>query len=315
MYKDKSVAVVVPCYNEEKLISRVIETMPGFVDHIVCVDDMSLDRTVEIIEKHRLNQPERVVLIRLPENEGVGGAIAAGYRWARDHGIDATAVMAGDAQMDPADLPALLDPVVAGEVDYSKGNRLFTGEAWKTIPRMRYIGNSLLSMLSKIASGYWHVADSQTGYTVANAAVLKTLDLDSIYKRYGMPNDMLVKLNVYNFRVRDVPIRPVYGIGEASGIRPIRIVPRLAALMLRLFGYRMLQKYIIRDFHPLVIFYLSGILLLTAGILIGLYVAIRSMFTFVGDNTPLFAAFLIIMGWQSVLFAMWFDMEHNKHLR
>jgi glycosyltransferase involved in cell wall biosynthesis len=315
MYKDKSVAVVVPCYNEEKLISRVIETMPDFVDYIVCVDDMSLDRTVKVIEKYHLSQPERVVLIRLPENEGVGGAIAAGYRWARDQGIDATAVMAGDAQMDPTDLPALLDPVVTGEVDYSKGNRLFTGEAWKTIPRMRYIGNSLLSMLSKIASGYWHVADSQTGYTVTNAAVLKTLDLDSIYKRYGMPNDMLVKLNVYNFRVRDVPIRPVYGIGEASGIRPIRIVPRLAALMLRLFGYRMLQKYVIRDFHPLVIFYLSGILLLSAGILIGLYVAIRSMFTFVGDNTPLFAAFLIIMGWQSVLFAMWFDMEHNKHLR
>lgn len=315
MYKGKSVAVVVPCYNEEKLISRVIDTMPDFVDYIVCVDDVSRDRTVEVIEGLRKAQPDRVVLIRLPENEGVGGAISAGYRWARDRNIDATAVMAGDAQMDPADLPALLDPVVAGDVDYSKGNRLFTGEAWKTIPRVRYIGNSLLSMLTKIASGYWHVADSQTGYTVANLAVLKTLDLDGIYKRYGMPNDMLVKLNIYNFRVRDVPIRPVYGIGEASGIRPIRLVPKLSMLLLRLFGYRMVQKYIIRDFHPLIIFYLSGFLLLFFGLLTGAYVAVRSVFGFVGDNTPLFAAFLIIMGWQSVLFAMWFDMEHNKHLR
>jgi glycosyltransferase involved in cell wall biosynthesis len=316
MYKDKTVAVVVPCYNEEKLIARVIGTMPDFVDHIVCVDDQSRDRTCAIIEEHVAAQPGRVVLIRLPQNEGVGGAIAAGYRWARDEGIDATAVMAGDAQMDPGDLHTLLDPVVAGEVDYAKGNRLFTGEAWMKIPRVRYIGNSLLSMLTKIASGYWHVADSQTGYTVANLNVLKTIDLGGIYKRYGMPNDMLVKLNIYNFRVCDIPIKPVYGIGEESGIRPIRLVPHLSLLLLRLFGHRMLQKYVIRDFHPLVLFYFTGVVLLTLGFLFGLYVVGYRLFVgSVGDNTPLFTAFLLIMGWQSMLFAMWFDMEMNRHLK
>ena len=316
MYKSKTVAVVVPCYNEERLISRVIETMPDFVDHIVCVDDQSRDRTVEIVESYAAAQPGRVVLVRLPQNEGVGGAIAAGYRWARDHGIDATAVMAGDAQMDPDDLPALLDPVVAGEVDYAKGNRLFTGEAWKIIPRVRYIGNSLLSLLTKIASGYWHVADSQTGYTVATHKVLKTLDLDDIYKRYGMPNDVLVKLNIYDFRVRDIPIKPIYGIGEKSGIKPIRLVPKLSLLLLRLFGYRMLHKYVIRDFHPLLLFYLTGFVLLFFGVLTGLYVTIHRLFIgSVGDNTPLFTAFLMLMGWQSVMFAMWLDMEMNKHLR
>ena len=316
MYKEKSVAVVVPCHNEEKLIGRVIETMPNFVDYIVCVDDRSTDRTAEIIKNYAEAQPERVVLIQLNPNEGVGGAIAAGYRWARDHNIDATAVMAGDAQMDPADLPALLDPIVSGEVDYTKGNRLFTGEAWNKIPRVRYIGNSLLSMLTKIASGYWHVADSQTGYTVANLRVLKTLNLDEIYKRYGMPNDVLVKLNIYNFRVRDVPVKPVYGIGETSGIRPIRLVPRLSLLLLRLFGYRLLQKYVIRDFHPLVLFYLTGAALLGLGLAFGLFVL--SYRLFIGsleDNTPLFTAFLILMGWQSILFAMWFDMEVNKDLK
>lgn len=316
MYKSKSVAVVVPCYNEEKLIGRVIETMPDFVDHIVCVDDQSRDRTVEIVEGYAAAQPGRVILLRLPQNEGVGGAIAAGYRWARDHAIDATAVMAGDAQMDPDDLPALLDPVVAGEIDYSKGNRLFTGEAWKIIPRVRYIGNSLLSMLTKIASGYWHVADSQTGYTVANLKVLKTLDLDDIYKRYGMPNDMLVKLNISDFRVRDVPIKPIYGIGEQSGIRPIRLVPKLSLLLLRLFGHRLLHKYIIRDFHPLVLFYCTGFMLLALGFVAGFYVAGYRLFVgTVADNTPLFTAFLLLMGWQSVMFAMWLDMEVNKHLK
>lgn len=316
MYKSKSVAVVVPCYNEEKLIARVIETMPDFVDHIVCVDDQSRDRTVEIVEGYAAKQPGRVILIRLAQNEGVGGAIAAGYRWARDNSIDATAVMAGDAQMDPDDLPALLDPVVAGETDYSKGNRLFTGEAWKIIPRVRYIGNSLLSMLTKIASGYWHVADSQTGYTVANLKVLKTLNLDDIYKRYGMPNDMLVKLNISDFRVRDIPIKPIYGIGEQSGIRPFRLVPRLSLLLLRLFGYRMLHKYVIRDFHPLVLFYATGLLLLILGALSSAYVVSHRLFVgTVADNTPLFTAFLLLMGWQSTMFAMWLDMEVNKHLK
>lgn len=290
--------------------------MPDFVDFIVCVDDCSKDKTVEVIAGYQQRQPDRVILIRLEQNEGVGGAIAAGYRWARDKGVDATAVMAGDAQMDPADLPALLDPIVADDVDYTKGNRLFTGEAWNNIPRVRYIGNGFLSMLTKIASGYWHVADSQTGYTVANLHVLQTIDLDDIYKRYGMPNDMLVKLNVYDFRVRDVPIKPIYGIGEKSGIRPIRLIPKLSMLMVRLFLYRMLQKYIIRDFHPLILFYATGFASLFIGLATGLYVVTYRLFVgSVGDNTPLFSAFLILMGWQSILFAMWFDMETNRHLK
>ncbi len=306
-------AVVVPCYNEEKLVGRVIDTMPAFVDHIICVDDASTDRTPQIIRDYAARQSGRVILIELGVNQGVGGAIAAGYKWARDHSVDATAVMAGDAQMDPADLPALLDPVVAGEVDYAKGNRLVTREAWQKIPHLRYIGNGLLSMLTKIASGYWHVADSQTGYTVANLSVLRMIDLDGIYKRYGMPNDMLVTLNIYNFRVRDIQVRPIYGIGETSGIRPLRLVPRLALLLLRLFGYRMFEKYVIRDFHPLVLFYFTGAFLLCLGLLFGVYVVAYRLFVgSLADNTPLFTAFLLIMGWNSILFAMWFDMEFEQ---
>ena len=213
MYRDKSVAVVVPAYNEEHLIGRVIETMPELVDKIVIVNDKSTDRTSEVVRGYVDGAPGRVVLIDLDENQGVGGAIAAGYKWARDHEMALTAVMAGDAQMDGGDLPALLDPIVDGHADYTKGNRLFYGNAWKMIPRVRYLGNSGLSLMTKVASGYWQVADSQTGYTVASLDVLKTLDLDGIYKRYGMPNDMLVKLNVYDFRIRDVPVKPVYNGG------------------------------------------------------------------------------------------------------
>lgn len=304
-----------PAHNEEKLIGRVIETMPDFVDKIVVVDDCSQDQTRAIVTGYA-ETGERVVLLSLPQNQGVGGAIAAGYKWCRDHEIDATAVMAGDGQMDPADLPALLDPIVAGEVDYTKGNRLISGEAWQTMPRVRYLGNAALSLLTKIASGYWHIADSQTGYTVANLRVLKTIDPDLIYKRYGMPNDMLVRLNIYNFRVRDVEIKPVYNIGEASGIQPIRMIPRLALFVLRLFLKRMVQKYIIRDFHPLVFFYAVGGLLLPAGLLFGLYLFLVRLLS--GPVTPtsaLFAMFLFISGLQFLLFAMWFDMEYNQDLR
>jgi len=316
MYKGKTIAVVVPAYNEEKLIGRVLETMPDFVDKIVVVDDCSQDHTSAIVERYAENMNGRVELIRLRENLGVGGAIAEGYKWCRDHEIDVTAVMAGDAQMDPADLPALLDPVVAGEVDYAKGNRLISGEAWKKIPRVRYLGNAGLSLLTKIASGYWHIADSQSGYTAASLRVLQTINPDNIYRRYGMPNDMLVRLNIYNFRVRDVEIRPVYGIGEKSGIRPLRSIPRLAWFMFRLFIWRMVQKYVIRDFHPLIFFYMAGFSL--AVLCIPLSVRLLWYWATYGHIPPINALtlmFCAITGLQLLLFAMWFDMDYNKNLK
>ncbi|MBN1661658.1 MAG: glycosyltransferase family 2 protein [Anaerolineae bacterium] len=316
MYKDKTVAVVVPAYNEEVLIGRVIETMPEFVDKIIVVDDCSQDHTCATVESYLPRMNGRLELISLPVNQGVGGAIAAGYKWCRDQAIDVTAVMAGDGQMDPADLPALLDPVVAGEVDYAKGNRLISGEAWQKIPRRRYLGNAGLSLLTKIASGYWHIADSQTGYTATNLRVLTTINPDLIYKRYGMPNDMLVRLNIYNFRVRDVHVHPVYGIGEKSGINPIRMIPRLSWFMLRLFIRRMVQKYIIRDFHPLIFFYFFGFALLALCVPLG--ARVFYMWGATGHIPPINSMAVMlcsIIGLQFLLFAMWFDMESNRDLR
>lgn len=314
MYKGKAIGVVVPAYNEEKLISRVIDTMPVFVDKIVIVDDCSKDNTTLVVQSYVNKHPDRVVLIRHEVNQGVGGAIATGYKWCRDQKIDATAIMAGDAQMDPNDLPALLDPVVNNEVDYSKGNRLISGEAWGKIPHVRYLGNAMLSLLTKVASGYWHIADSQTGYTVANLKVLQTIDLNGIYKRYGMPNDMLVKLNIFNFRVSDVEIKPIYGIGEKSGINPLRMIPKLAWQMSKFFLYRMIQKYIIRDFHPLVFFYLTGFIMFLCGLILGLYLFVYRIFIGgVEATSTIMAVFLFITGMQSLFFAMWFDMDYNKY--
>jgi glycosyltransferase involved in cell wall biosynthesis len=316
MYRDHTVAVVVPAYNEETLIVRVIETMPDYIDQIVVVDDASQDGTAKTVNRYLAQMGKRLLLIQHRTNQGVGGAIATGYKWCCAHGVDAVVVMAGDAQMDPNDLPNLLDPVVSEEVDYAKGNRLFTGDAWNQIPKVRYLGNSAMSLLTKIASGYWYVADSQSGYTAINSKALKTINWDRMYKRYGQPNDLLVRLNVYNFRVRDVPVKPVYGIGEKSGVRPLRMIPRLSWLLFKLFLYRMVQKYVIRDFHPLVFFYLMGAISFILGLLFGLYLVLYRLFVGpVASTSALFAVFLFVSGLQSVFFAMWFDMEYNKGLR
>jgi glycosyltransferase involved in cell wall biosynthesis len=316
MLFNQRLAVVVPCYNEQVLIRRVIETMPDSVDRIFVVDDKSTDDTARVVQEYLDKAPERIVLIRHAENQGVGGAIASGYKAALAERFDVTVVMAGDAQMDPAELPAIVDPVARGECDYTKGNRLFSGEAWEMIPRVRYLGNAMLSLLTKIASGYWHVADSQSGYAAIGLKALETIDWDQMYKRYGQPNDLLVRLNIHGLRVRDVPIRPIYGIGEKSGIRPLRMIPRLAMLLHRLFWYRMVQKYVIRDFHPLLFFYTFGIALFTPGLLLGLYLFFKRIIEGpIAVTSAMFAVFLFITGLQLLLFAMWMDMENNRHLR
>ena len=129
--------------------------------------------------------------------------------------------------MDPNDLEKIIDPVASGDADYSKGNRLFYGDAWNMIPRLRYMGNSFLSLMTKIASGYWHIADSQSGYTAISLTVLKRITLNEIYKGYGMPNDLLIKLNQFDFKVRDVHIKPVYNRqkSEESRVKTGRIHP------------------------------------------------------------------------------------------
>jgi hypothetical protein len=224
--------------------------------------------------------------------------------------------MAADGQMDPDDLETLVRAVASGECDYAKANRLFTGQAWRLIPRTRYLGNAVLSFLTKIASGYWHVADSQSGYTAVNLETLKLLDLERIYRRYGFPNDMLVHLNVWNRRVRDYPSRPIYGVGERSGIKLRSVIPRISWLLVKAFFWRMGAKYVIRDFHPLVLFYMLGLFLFLAGVALGLLeTALRIAGNPIPFATIVLVALFVISGLQLLLFAMWFDMESNKELR
>jgi glycosyltransferase involved in cell wall biosynthesis len=315
MYRDKKIGIVVPAYNEETQIERTLRTMPDWVDRIIVVDDASPDRTSAVVQG-LASGDARILLIRHQSNRGVGGSISSGYVWCRENDIDIAVVMAGDGQMDPADLPVLLDPVVEDRTDYTKGNRLVTGEAWKRIPHARYLGNSALTFLTKIASGYWHVTDSQTGYTALNKRALHLLPLEDIYPRYGMPNDFLVTLNIYNMRVMDIPVNPIYGIGEKSGIKYSHAVCYLSLLLLRLFCKRMVQKYIIRDFHPLIFFYTFGTALLVPGLVFGMDLLLTRIFAKpVAATSALFAVFMLVSGLQLLLFGMLFDMEANRDLK
>ena len=315
MYKDHTVCSVIPAFNEAVQIGKVLETMPDYVDKIVVVDDNSTDNMAEIVLEYQ-KKNNKIELLQHKTNQGVGGAIASGYKYARDNNFDLAVVMAGDGQMAPDDLPLLLEPVAQKKADYSKGNRLITGEAYKKIPKVRYFGNAFLSLLTKIASGYWQIADSQSGYTVINKKALHTIDWDKMYKRYGQPNDLLVRLNVYNFKIADVPIEPVYNIGEKSGIKIKKVIFTIGWLLIKMFLWRMKEKYIIRDFHPLIFFYALGGMFGFATVVLFCRVF---YYWFLTNHIPPINALAAMFSFMSTslftLFGMWFDMEYNKHLK
>ena len=220
MIESARIAVVVPAFNEAGWIAETVETLPDFVDHVLVVDDASSDATSAVA---RAARSTRVEVIRHAENRGVGAAIITGYRRARALGADVVAVMAGDGQMDPADLPAVLRPILAGDADYVKGNRLLHPGVFRTMPPARLAGTAVLAWLTRHAAGLPSLGDSQCGYTAISAAAIDALDLDAIWPRYGYPNDLLGALALERLRVAEVVVRPVYR-GEASGLRARHLV-------------------------------------------------------------------------------------------
>jgi glycosyltransferase involved in cell wall biosynthesis len=208
------VAVVIPAFCEEKLIGRTIASMPCFVDAIYVVDDGSPDATSEAA---RSTQDARLRVIVHEENRGVGAAIVTGYRAALAEQADAVVVMAGDAQMDPADLPALLAPLTAGQADYVKGNR-FRSRERRQMPALRRLAGKVLSWVTRLASGL-DVDDCQCGYTVISRHALCTLPLAEIWHGFGYPNDLLLLAAQHGLRVAEVTVRPIYA-DERSGVRP-----------------------------------------------------------------------------------------------
>lgn len=254
MFENKTVAVVVPAYNEEGFVGTVLETMPEIVDRVYVIDDCSTDGTWDEIRRvaNRLNKPlvadgggtdddRFIVPLQHDRNRGVGGAIKTGYINARDDGIDVTAVMGGDGQMDPAELERIVAPVARGRADYAKGNRFLRAEDHEEMPRFRRIGSAALTLLTKIASGYWRIGDPQMGYTAISNETLRTVGIEDMYEFYGYCNDLLVRLSVADCRVADVPTAARYG-DETSHITYTTYVPRVSLMLLRMFLWRLAVK-------------------------------------------------------------------------
>jgi glycosyltransferase involved in cell wall biosynthesis/CheY-like chemotaxis protein len=314
VYRENNICVVVPAYNEEKLIAPTLESIPDYIFRIYAVDDASSDKTPEIIRKCA-EKDTRIMHIRHGENKGVGASIASGYREALKEGMDVAVVMAGDNQMDPAYLPAFLDPIIKRKADYAVGNRLQGPEFRKNMTRWRFFGNALLTLLTKIASGYWQLMDPQNGYTAISRRALERIDPNNIYPRYGYCNDILVRLNTYSFKAVNVNHPARYNIGEVSGIRYRTYILRLSRLLSKDFLWRMKEKYIILNFHPLVFFYFLGTLCVITSLFLGIF----ALYGKLVQMEPLFiratlTLILLFIGSMFILFAMLFDMEQERNI-
>jgi glycosyltransferase involved in cell wall biosynthesis len=242
MYKNHKIAAVVPAYNEEKLIGETLSSIPEYVDRIYAVDDGSTDRTFEIVQEFA-KKDSRIVCIKHEKNRGLGAAIVTGYKRALQDKMDIVAVMAGDNQMDPKDLSTLLDPIVEGKVDFAKGNRFLKNYDLR-MSYWRRFGTFLLTMLTKIASGYWHVGDSQNGYVAITINALKKIDLNKLHKSYSFENDLLIKASVAGLRVVNVPVKIRYKIGERSKIKYSKFMISTSWLLLKSFLWRIWVEYI-----------------------------------------------------------------------
>jgi glycosyltransferase involved in cell wall biosynthesis len=320
MYRGHTTAVVVPAYNEEPFVADTIESVPAFVDRVYVVDDGSTDGTWEEIRAAASAADdtdgafdERVVPIRHEQNRGVGGAIKTGYLRARDDRVELTAVMGGDGQMEPEMLGNLFDPIVDGRADYTKGNRFLGRTDRGDMPRFRFVGNTMLAALTKVASGYWESGDPQSGYTAISLRALEAADVASMYEFYGYCNDLLVKLNVAEMRVVDVP-RPITYGDEESHIRYRSYIPRVSGMLARNFLWRLKTNYLFFDFHPLVGAYAAGGAASAATVAAAAW-ALPGVGEFA--TSPVRGAVAAAFGLVALLafvFAMVLDMNANAHL-
>jgi len=314
MIEDKKIAVVMPAYNEELLIEKSIDSVPSEVSKIIVINDLSKDRTKEIVE-NKIKSNQKIVLINNKKNYGVGYSIVEGYKKAYDLDCDIAVVMPGDAQALPEDFYNLIDPVVKGSVDYTKGNRLKYKGVSNIMPKHRFFGNTLLTLLTKFASGYYHIMDPQMGYTALNLRIFPYLELTKLIKRYGYPGHLLYILNLSDAKVADVEVKPHYG-EEKSGIKLLTFIPKLIYILIKLFFSRVFKKLILENLSPAGISYLFSFLMLFVGVPILSQRAISKYLNsgYIPELTFIALTSSIILFFIFFLFGVMFDVQENKEL-
>ena len=316
MYQNKKVAIVIPAYNEEKLIVPTLNAIPDYVDGIFVVDDASQDGMVLVVERLQ-KEDSRIRLISHEKNSGPGQAIITGYEAAEREDFDFIVVIGGDNQMPLDELPVLLKPLVEGKADYVKGNRFMEeGNAFSDMPKIRLLGNTIISLLTKISSGYYRIFDVVDGYTVITKEAVRKVNWKRAWKGYGYPMDFLLRLNLKGLRVMDVPRRAIYLEGERqSQIKGFDYALKVSPMLLKNFFYRLHTKYLFSNFHPLVFLYYGGMFLTLLGMLVGIYVVgAKIQGGHPTGATAILCALFLNLGIQSLFFAILFDMFEEKNL-
>lgn len=312
MYRNFRVAAILPCYNEEKLIGKTIETMPDFVDTIIAVDDKSTDNTWSIV-RDIAKKNKRVKAIHHTVNTGIGGAYITGFTYSLEHDIDLVFTMAGDAQCNQNYMANMIDTLLHNDVDYVKANRFVHLEELKQMPTFRRVGNTFITILTKFSSGYYSIFDSQNGYGVFKKKTLVNLPFEHIGRRYDYENTLLIALAIMGAKIKDEPVPAIYG-DETSTIPVFTTSMRALKVVWKGFWKRIYYKYILINFHPIALFLFTGILLGMIGIFFGVFMLAERVFNEVSPSTGsvMLCVLPIILGLQLTLAAITMDMNAEK---
>lgn len=304
------VAVVVPSYKVKKHILNVIGKIGPSVQKIYVVDDCCPEGTGDFVLKN--NTDERVIVVKHKKNQGVGGAVMTGYVSAVDDGMDIVVKIDGDDQMEPSLIPRFTAPIIAGEADYTKGNRFFNLDNIKAMPKIRIFGNAVLSFMTKFSSGYWDIFDPTNGYTAIHTDAIKHLPLSKISKRYFFESDILFRLNILRAVVVDVPMDAKYE-DEESNLKISKIIGDFLYKHSRNFVKRVFYNYYLRDMSIASLELPLGVFMLLFGVIVGAVNWLESIQTDVANTsgTVMLAALPVIIGLQLVLAFFGYDISNS----
>ena len=306
---ERPVAVVIPCYKVKRHILGVIQQIPPSVAQIWVVDDACPEGTADHVQAHC--RDPRVKIVRLAENGGVGAAVMAGYRAALAAGAGIMVKIDGDGQMPPARIPQFVTPIQQGLADYTKGNRFFDPESLAEMPGIRLFGNLVLSFLTKLSSGYWHVVDPTNGYTAIDARLVGRLRMDKIATRYFFESDLLFRLGTLRAVVLDVPMKAEYPHSESS-LSVKRVIGPFIAGHIRNSIKRIVYMYYLRDFSIASLLLPLGLAFTTFGVIFGSmkWAHLWSLGSMASAGTVMIAALPLILGFQMLLTFIQSDMQN-----
>lgn len=311
MYRSLRVAVVIPAYNEEKLIAKTVLSVPDYVDRIIAVNDKSTDNTGRKLDDMK-KTIKNLEVINSEKNGGVGHSIKAGLKSGAKQDMDLFAVMAGDAQMDPVYLPKLLDEIIDKKLDFVKANRFMHLDELKKMPTYRKFGNIVITIITKFATGYYSIFDTQNGYVVYSRKVVEELSFDLLSNRYDYENTVLVGLSIIGAKIGDVPIPALYG-DETSTINLLPTALKTLGSLHKGFWRRIYYKYILYNFHPIALFLLSGLMFMIFGFGFGIFALYEKLIRDISPTTGtvMLSVLPIILGFQMLLTALIMDVNNE----